>query len=75
MSRIRGQHVVPRDGKWSVLKSGASRTSGSFATQKEAVERARELAKSQGAVLYIHGVNGLIRDRRSYQKDSHPQKG
>jgi uncharacterized protein YdaT len=75
MSKSSGQHVVPRNGKWGVLKSGASRTSGTYDTQKEAVEKARELAKTQRTELYIHGANGLIRDRRSYGRDPHPPKG
>lgn len=71
----KGQHVVPNGGKWSVRKAGAERASGVFSTQKEAVERAREIAKNQGTELYIHGPDGRIRERSSFGKDSHPPKG
>ncbi|MBV8688323.1 MAG: DUF2188 domain-containing protein [Alphaproteobacteria bacterium] len=70
-----GQHVVPNGQKWSVLRAGASRASGTFATQGEAVERARQLAREQRTELFIHGRDGRIRERNSYGKDPHPPKG
>ena len=39
------QHVVYSDGKWSVRRAGAARASRTFATQKEAIENAREKAR------------------------------
>lgn len=71
----KGQHVVPNGGKWSVRKAGAERASGVFQTQKEAVDRAREIAKNQGTELYVHGRDGRIRERSSFGKDPHPPKG
>nr|WP_097069776.1 DUF2188 domain-containing protein [Rhodobacter maris] len=71
----KGQHVVPSGGKWAVRRSGAERASGVFSTQEEAVSRARELAKTQGTELYIHGRDGRIRERSSYGKDPYPPKG
>ena len=70
-----GQHVVPNKGKWSVRKAGSSRVSGTYATQKEATEVARERARNQRTELYIHGRDGRIRERDSYGKDPHPPKG
>lgn len=70
-----GQHVVPSGSKWSVRKAGASRASGTFDTQKEAVARARDVAQKQKTELFIHGRDGRIRERNSYGKDPHPQKG
>lgn len=70
-----GQHVVPSGGKWSVRRAGASRASGTFNTQNEAIERAREIARNQGTELFIHGRDGRIRERNSYGEDSHPPKG
>ncbi|HQY45081.1 MAG TPA: DUF2188 domain-containing protein [Paracoccaceae bacterium] len=74
-SPSKGQHVVPNGGKWSVRKAGAERASGVFQTQKEAVDRAREIAKNQGTELYVHGRDGRIRERSSFGKDPHPPKG
>lgn len=71
----KGQHVVPNGNRWSVRKAGASRASGTFSTQSEAISRARELAKSQSTELYVHGRDGRIRDRQSYGNDPFPPKG
>jgi hypothetical protein len=71
----KGQHVVPRNGKWTVRKAGAARASGTFETQKEAIEAGRKIAQNQGTELYIHGRNGRIRERNSYGNDPHPPKG
>lgn len=71
----KGQHVVPNGGKWSVRSSGASRAAGTYTTQKEAEQVARERAKNNGTELYIHGRDGRIRERSSYSKDPYPPKG
>jgi uncharacterized protein YdaT len=71
----KGQHVVPNGAKWSVRRAGAERASGVFSTQKEAIDKARELAKHQGTELYIHGRDGRIRERSSFGKDPFPPKG
>ena len=70
-----GQHVVPKGGKWAVRKAGASRASGTFKTQQEAVNRGKTLAKSEGTELYIHGRDGRIRERNSYGRDPVLPKG
>jgi uncharacterized protein YdaT len=70
-----GQHVVQAGGKWVVRKSGSARSTGTFDTQKEAVTRAREIAKNQKTEVYIHGRDGRIRQRDSYGSDPHPPKG
>jgi hypothetical protein len=71
----KGQHVVPNGGKWSVRKAGASKVSGTYSTQREALDVARERAKNQGTELYIHGRDGRIRERSTYGKDPFPPKG
>jgi len=71
----KGQHVVPSGNGWAVRSSGAARARKLFGTQKEAIETAREIARSQGGELYIHGRDGLIRERSSYGKDLSPSKG
>lgn len=70
-----GQHVVPNNGGWSVRRSGASKASGVYRTQGEAIERARELARNQATELYIHGRDGRIRERDSYGNDRYPPRG
>jgi hypothetical protein len=71
----KGQHVVPNQGKWSVRREGASKASGTYKTQAEAVSAATTIAKNQKAELYIHGKDGRIRERNSYGNDPHPPKG
>lgn len=71
----KGQHVVPRDRKWAVRKSGSDKVTKIFDTQEEAIVRGRKIARNQGAELYIHGRDGRIRDRDSYGQDPHPPKG
>lgn len=74
MSR-KGQHVVPNGGKWSVRKAGSSRATSTHSTQADAIQAAREIAKNQKTELYIHGVDGRIRERNSYGSDPFPPKG
>lgn len=71
----KGQHVVPRDGRWGVRKAGSDRVTKTYDTQKEAISEARKIAKNQGTELYIHGRDGRIRGRDSYGKDPFPPKG
>lgn len=71
----KGQHVVPNGEKWSVRRAGTARASATFETQVEAIERARELARNQGAELYIHGRDGRIRERSTFGKGPLPPKG
>ena len=70
-----GQHVVPNGGKWSVRRAGASKASGTFDTQREAIERARDVARNQGTEVFIHGRDGRIRERDSYGNDNYPPEG
>lgn len=60
------QHVVRSPDGWSVKKGGAKRASKSFKTQQEAISYARELSKKQGAELYIHRKDGMVREKNSY---------
>ena len=71
----KGQHVIPNGGKWSVRKAGAVRASGTFETQREAIQHGRTLAQNQKTELFIHGRDGRIRERNSYGADPYPPKG
>lgn len=71
----RNQHVVPRDGAWAVKGEGSSRATVIVNTQKEAIERARDIARNQGTELLIHGLDGRIRERDSHGNDPFPPKG
>ncbi|NID15148.1 DUF2188 domain-containing protein [Luteibacter yeojuensis] len=62
------KHVTPSSsGGWLVRKSGSSRASRTFDTQAEAVSYGRALAKKDGTALYVHGRDGSIKNKMSYQ--------
>lgn len=68
-------HVVRNGDQWQVKQENAQRSSGNFRTQREAFERAREIAINNGQEVAIHGVNGRIRAKHSYGNDPCPPKG
>ena len=74
MSR-KARHVVLRNGKWAMRKSGSYRVSRYYKTQSEAIEAARDIAKREHTGLYIFGSDGRIRERNSYENDPFPPKG
>lgn len=70
------QHVTPhKSGGWQVKGQNNSKATLRTETQKEAIERAREIARNQESELFIHGRNGRIRERDSYGNDPFPPKG
>jgi uncharacterized protein YdaT len=71
----RNQHVVPHSDGWAVRPAGGSRASSIHDTQREAIDRAREISRNQGTELLIHGRDGRIRDKDSHGHDSFPPKG
>jgi hypothetical protein len=71
----KNQHVLPHPEGWAVKREGASRASSVSPTQAEAFGKGREIAKSQGSELFLHGRNGQIRERNSYGNDPHPPEG
>lgn len=60
---------------WAATKEKAQRASGIFPTQREAINRAREIAKNNGQEVVIHGVDGKIREKNSYGNDDCPPSG
>ena len=69
------QHVVTHNGGWAVRRENSSRVTESFATQREAINAGREIARNQNSELIIHRPNGQIRDKDSYGNDPFPPKG
>ncbi len=60
------QHVVPHDEEWAIKGEGNEKYTGIYATQAEAIERAKQIAKNNNADVIIHRKDGTIRDRMSY---------
>lgn len=69
------QHVVPHPEGWAVKPAGGERASSVHPTQREAIDRARDIARNQGSELFIHGEDGKIRSRDSHGHDPNPPKG
>ncbi len=69
------QHVTKREDGWAVTGAGNSRATAIEPTQKEAIDRAKEIATNQGGDVVIHGRDGKIRERNSYGNDPFPPKG
>ena len=68
-------HIVQRDGKWAVRRTGANRAMRRYNTQKEAITEGRKIASKDRTELFIHGEDGRIRERNSYGNDPFPPKG
>lgn len=70
----KNQHVVKGKEGWNVKGENNSKATSNHSTQKEAIGRAREIAKNQKTEVVIHGRDGKIRDKDSYGNDPHPPK-
>ena len=67
MSETKTWHVAPSgDGAWSLRKEGAVRVSGKFETKSGAVDSVRVIGKKDGAVVYVHGRDGTIKEKNTY---------
>lgn len=71
----KNQHVVKTSNGWGVRGDNNSKITKNYDTQKEAFNRAREIAINQKSEVLIHGENGKIREKNSYGKDPFPPKG
>ena len=74
MSSDKDRHVVPNPGGgWDVKKGGAERSSGHRPTQKDAIDRAREIVRNGGGgEVVIHGRDGRIRDKDTVAPGNDP---
>jgi hypothetical protein len=73
-----GRHVFvgPHPGGgWQAKKAGNDRASALAPTQRQMIERGRELAKAERSELVIQGRNGQIRAKDSEGHDPRNRKG
>ena len=62
----KNQHVTPHPaGGWQVKGEGNTRATVRTATQKQAMDIAREISRNQHSELVIHRSDGRIRDKDS----------
>lgn len=71
----KNQHIVPHENRWAVRGAGNGRVTSVHETQAEAIQRGREIAQNNHSELLIHGRNGQIRERDSFEHDPYPPKG
>lgn len=71
----KNQHVVKTPAGWGVKGEKNTRVTQNFDTQKEAIEKAREIAINQKSEVVIHRLDGKIRNKNSYGNDPYPPKG
>ena len=69
MAKTQNIHVIRRNEGWVVRKEGTSRATSVHQTQRDAVDAAREIARTWHTELIIHGRDGRIRDRERYGRD------
>lgn len=60
------QHVVPHEDGWAIKREGNKNYTSSHRKQETAIRKARTLAKRYRAEVIIHGQDGTIRDRLSF---------
>ncbi len=68
-------HVVKSDKNWAVKTEGSQKPYRIVATQEEAINIAKSVAKNNNSEMLIHGRDGRIRERNTYGKDPYPPKG
>ena len=60
-------HVTPHENGWQVKTGGSDKAYRVVATQKEALEIAKSVAKNQKTDVKIHGKDGKVRDCINYK--------
>lgn len=75
MNGKRNQHEAPRDSEWAVKSANSDRATKIFDRKSDAVQHAREIAKSHGGELVIHGKAGKIQSKDSHGNGPYPPKG
>ncbi|BDQ12738.1 DUF2188 domain-containing protein [Sediminibacterium sp. TEGAF015] len=71
----KNQHVVPHGNNWAVKGAGNEKNTKIMPTQKQAIEKARAIARNQQSELVIHNRDGKIRDKDSFGNDPRKSKG
>ena len=69
MAQATAVHIELRDGSWSVVREGNKRATSTHATQSEAAEAGRNLARRDGTEFFLHGQDGQIREHRDYREE------
>ena len=63
------------DGKWESKREGSQRAFQVTETQAAAWAYSKVKAREPGGESFLKGRDGELRERNTYGKDPHPQKG
>lgn len=74
MSKQKTLHVVLRNAGWVVRKEDKIRAISTHSTQREAIDVARKIARSNHGALIIHRKDGRVWKRHRYNSDPLPAK-
>src|SRR5215211_7970236 len=61
-------HIELRGKGWAVVREGNKRATSTHATQSEADESGRDLARRDRTEFFLHGQDGQIREHRDYSE-------
>ncbi len=59
-------HIIPKGNQWIVKKAGVDVPSQVFGSQQEASNYAKSAALNQGTAVFIHDLDGRIKERTDY---------
>lgn len=62
----KGEHVVTHEDGWAVQTQGAKQPANVYRTKKQAVNRAKEIAKNKGTSVIIHQQDGQVKKQYNY---------
>ncbi|RMF03318.1 MAG: DUF2188 domain-containing protein [Bacteroidetes bacterium] len=62
------QHVVPHEDGWAVKGAGNERYTAVYKYQRDAIARAKEIARNYQSTVIIHGEDGKVRDSISFRE-------
>ncbi|UOQ84108.1 DUF2188 domain-containing protein [Gracilibacillus salinarum] len=62
----KGEHVVPHDDQWAVMSQDAKQASNIYQYKRDAIDRAKEIAKNKGTQVTIHRQDGSIQNTLQY---------
>lgn len=71
----KNQHVLPHKNGWQVKGAGNSKATVVTKTQAESIKVANLIAEVNKSEVFIHGVNGEIREKNSHGNDPQRIKG
>lgn len=63
-----------RSDGYAAKSEGAKRAASRHETQREAIEAAKDIAKSRGSEVIVQGTDGRIRSKDSYGNDPNPPR-